>query len=77
MCMSTPKSSGTEAIINQLNQRNQGATLSTAKVASTTSEKKSNNRKVNSLRVPLKNTTDTSTTGVNTTDTVTGLNIPV
>ena len=34
-------------------------------------------RTVGSLRVPLANTTDTSTTGVNTDDTLTGLNITV
>lgn len=78
MCFSKPSVSTTattQAITEQLNKSN--ALLSNEKVASTTGEKSSTKRTVSSLRVPLKNTTNTSTTGVNTTDTASGLNIPV
>lgn len=64
-----------ETMKKQLNKNN--AVLSNEKTASTTGEKTSKKRTVSSLRVPLKNATDTSTTGVNTVDTTTGLNIPV
>lgn len=82
MCMSKP-SVNTSAIVQaqqevmkeQLNKNN--AVLSNERTASTTGEKTSTKRTINSLRVPFKNTTDTSTTGVNTADTTTGLNIPV
>lgn len=82
MCMSQP-SVNTAAIVQaqqetmkeQLNKSN--AVLSNEKTASTTGEKTSTKRTINSLRVPFKNTTDTSTTGINTADTTTGLNIPV
>lgn len=82
MCMSQP-SVNTSAIVQaqqevmkeQLNKNN--AVLSNERTASTTGEKTSTKRTINSLRVPFKNTTDTSTTGVNTADTTTGLNVPV
>ena len=82
MCMSKP-SVNTAAIVQaqqetmkeQLNKSN--AVLSNERTASTTGEKTSTKRTINSLRVPFKNMTDTSTTGVNTADTTTGLNIPV
>ena len=82
MCMSK-SSVNTSAIVQaqqevmkeQLNKNN--AVLSNERTASTTGEKTSTKRTINSLRVPFKNTTDTSTTGVNTADTTTGLNIPV
>lgn len=82
MCMSKP-SVNTAAVVQaqqevmkeQLNKNN--AVLSNEKTASTTGEKSSTKRTINSLRVPFKNMTDTSTTGVNTADTTTGLNIPV
>lgn len=82
MCMSKP-SVNTSAIAQaqqevmkeQLNKNN--AVLSNERTASTTGEKTSTKRTINSLRVPFKNTTDTSTTGVNTAETTTGLNIPV
>lgn len=82
MCMSKP-SVNTSAIVQaqqevmkeQLNKNN--AVLSNERTASTTGEKTSTKRTINFLRVPFKNTTDTSTTGVNTADTTTGLNIPV
>lgn len=64
-----------EVMKEQLNKNN--AVLSNERTASTTGEKTSTKRTINSLRVPFKNTTDTSTTGVNTADTTTGLNIPV
>lgn len=76
MCI--PKASGggsSTALLEQLNQG--GASLSNEKVASTTGEKTGKKRTVSSLRVPIKGKNDTSTTGVNTTDTTTGLNIPV
>lgn len=80
MCFIKPSGGGAAQTIipqtqEQLNKAN--ALLSNEKVASTTSEKETNKRTVNTLRVPLKNTTDTSTTGVNTAETTTGLNIPV
>lgn len=82
MCMSKPSVSSAavveaqqEAMKEQLNKSN--AILSNEKTASTTGEKTSNKRTINSLRVPLKGVTDTSTTGVNSVDTTTGLNIPV
>lgn len=62
-----------EVMKEQLNKSN--AVLSNEKTASTTGEKTSTKRTINSLRVPYKNTT--GSTGVNTTDTTTGLNIPV
>ena len=64
-----------EVMKEQLNKNN--AVLSNERTASTTGEKTSTKRTINSLRVPFKNTTDTSTTGVNTAETTTGLNIPV
>lgn len=57
----------------QLNKNN--VLLSNAETAKTTGEKVSNKRTVSSLRVPVK--TNTGTTGANTADTTTGLNIPV
>lgn len=78
MCMSKPSvntSAIQETMKKQLNKNN--AVLSNEKTASTTEEKTSKKRTINSLRVPLKNAADTSTTGVNTVDTTTGLNIPV
>ena len=75
MCMSSSSSSSSAELIEQLNKSN--AVLSTEKTAGATSEKTSTKRTVSSLRVPLANTTDTSTTGVNTNDTSTGLNITV
>lgn len=78
MCMSKPSvntSAIQETMKKQLNKNN--AVLSNEKTASTTGEKTSTKRTVSFLRVPLKNATDTSTTGVNTVDTTTGLNIPV
>lgn len=82
MCTSQP-SANTSAIVQaqqevmkeQLNKNN--AVLSNERTASTTGEKTSAKRTINSLRVPFKGLTNTSTTGVNTTDTTTGLNIPV
>lgn len=59
----------------QLNQGN--VTLSSEKTTRTVGEKEGKKRTVNSLRVPLKNTTETRRTGVNTADTSTGLNIPM
>jgi hypothetical protein len=64
-----------EVMKEQLNKSN--AVLSNERTASTTGEKISTKRTINSLRVPFKNTTDTSTTGINTANTTTGLNIPV
>lgn len=82
MCMSKPSVNNSaivqaqqEVMKEQLNKNN--AVLSNERTASTTGEKTSTKRTINSLRVPFKNTTDTSTTGVNTADTTTGLNIPV
>lgn len=78
MCM--PKASGggsSTAVLEQLNQVGNNVSLSNEKVASTTGEKTGKKRTVSSLRVPIKGKNDTSTTGVNTTDTTTGLNIPV
>lgn len=80
MCFSKPSGGGVVQTVipqtqDQLNKAN--ALLSNEKVASTTSEKETKKRTVNTLRVPLKSTTDTSTTGVNTAETTTGLNIPV
>lgn len=77
MCM--PKASGggsSTALLEQLNSGN-NVSLSNEKVASATGEKTGKKRTVSSLRVPIKGKNDTSTTGVNTTDTTTGLNIPV
>lgn len=59
----------------QLNKSN--ALLSNSEIARTTAEKKSNKRTVSSLRVPMKQATNEGTVGVNTADTITGLNIPV
>lgn len=77
MC-SVPKTD-TSAIVaaqqEQLNKSN--ALLSNAEAAKTTGEKTGNKRTVSSLRVPMKNQTNTGATGVNTADTTTGLNIPV
>ena len=64
-----------EQIKEQLNKNN--VLLSNQEVARTAEEKTTNKRTISSLRVPLKNQTSTGTTGVNTTDTTTGLNIPV
>lgn len=82
MCMSKPSvntasvvQAQQEVMKEQLNKSN--AVLSNEKTASTTGEKTSTKRTINSLRVPFKNTTDTSTTGINTADTAAGLNIPV
>ena len=76
MC-SIPSGGGgsTAAITQQLNKGN--ALLSNEEVARTTAEKTTRKRTVSSLRVPMKKQTETGTTGVNTTDTTTGLNIPV
>lgn len=77
--MCTPKASGggsSTALLEQLNSGN-NVSLSNEKVASTTGEKTGKKRTVSSLRVPIKSKNDTSTTGVNTTETATGLNIPV
>lgn len=82
MCISKP-SIDTSAVVQaqqevmkeQLNKNN--AVLSNEKTASTTGEKTGTKRTINSLRVPLKGKNNTSTTGINTTDTTTGLNIPV
>lgn len=73
MCMSKPKVE-TPKIVEQLNKNN--VVLSNEKTASATKEKVTTKRTLNSLRVPYKGITDTLT-GVNTTDTTTGLNIPV
>lgn len=82
MCISKPSGNASaivqaqqEVMKEQLNKSN--AVLSNERTASTTGEKTSTKRTINSLRVPFKNTTDTSSTGVNTADTTTGLNIPV
>jgi len=83
MCMSKPSVPNTSTIVQaqqeqikeQLNKSN--VLLSNEKVASTTGEKTGNKRTVSSLRIPMKKNTDTGTTGLNTTDTTTGLNIPV
>lgn len=75
MCLPKPSGGSSAAMVEQLNKGN--ALLSNEKVASTTDEKVSKKRTVSSLRVPMKNTTITGTTGINTTDTTTGLNIPV
>nr|DAN37753.1 MAG TPA: hypothetical protein [Caudoviricetes sp.] len=82
MCFSKPNMNTTavvqaqqEVMKEQLNKSN--AVLSNERTASTTGEKISTKRTINSLRVPFKNTTDTSTTGINTANTTTGLNIPV
>lgn len=71
MCMSAPSMPN---IPEQLNKGN--ATLSNEKVAQAAEEKKSTKRNISSLRVPMKSN-DTSTVGVNTNETATGLNIPV
>lgn len=77
MC-SVPKTD-TSAIVaaqkEQLNKNN--VLLSNSEVARTTGEKTGNKRTVSSLRVPMRNQTNTGATGVNTADTTTGLNIPV
>lgn len=82
MCFSKPNMNTTavvqaqqEVMKEQLNKSN--AVLSNERTASTTGEKTGTKRTINSLRVPFKNTTDTSTTGINTANTTTGLNIPV
>lgn len=64
-----------EQLKEQLNKNN--VLLSNSEVARTTGEKTGNKRTVSSLRVPMKNQTNTGATGVNTADTTTGLNIPV
>ena len=64
-----------EQLKEQLNKNN--VLLSNSEVARTTGEKTRNKRTVSSLRVPMKNQTNTGATGVNTADTTTGLNIPV
>lgn len=71
MCMSKPK---TPQIVEQLNKNN--VVLSNEKTASATKEKVTTKRTLNSLRVPYKGVTNTLT-GINTTDTTAGLNIPV
>lgn len=73
MCMSKPKVE-TPKIVEQLNKNN--VVLSNEKTASTTKEKQNTKRTMGSLRIPYKGVTDTLT-GVNTTDTTTGLNIPI
>lgn len=79
MCVPETPTINTQAIVEaqreQLNKNN--VTLSNEKTASTTGEKTNTKRTVSSLRVPLQNTTNTSSTGLNTTNTATGLNIPV
>lgn len=82
MCLSKPSidtsaiaQAQQEAIKEQLNRSN--SLLSNERTAETTGEKTSNKRTMNSLRVPLKGKYDTGSTGVNTTDTTTGLNIPI
>lgn len=57
----------------QLNKGN--ANLSSAATANTTGDKATQKKTVSSLRVPMKN--NQGTTGINTVDTTTGLNIPV
>lgn len=64
-----------EQLKEQLNKNN--VLLSNSEVAKTTGEKTRTKRTVSSLRVPMKNQTNTGATGVNTADTTTGLNIPV
>lgn len=64
-----------EQLKEQLNKNN--VLLSNSEVARTTGEKTVTKRTVSSLRVPMKNQTNTGATGVNTADTTTGLNIPV
>lgn len=64
-----------EQLKEQLNKNN--VLLSNSEVAKTTGEKTGTKRTVSSLRVPMKNQTNTGATGVNTADTTTGLNIPV
>ena len=64
-----------EQLKEQLNKNN--VLLSNSEVARTTGEKTGNKRTVSSLRVPMRNQTNTGATGVNTADTTTGLNIPV
>ena len=64
-----------EQLKEQLNKNN--VLLSNSEVARTTGEKAGNKRTVSSLRVPMRNQTNTGATGVNTADTTTGLNIPV
>lgn len=64
-----------EQLKEQLNKNN--VLLSNSEVTRTTGEKTGNKRTVSSLRVPMKNQTNTGATGVNTADTTTGLNIPV
>ena len=64
-----------EQLKEQLNKNN--VLLSNSEVARTTGEKTGNKRTVSSLRVPMKNQTNTGATGVNTAYTTTGLNIPV
>lgn len=59
----------------QLNKNN--VLLSNQEVARTTGEKTTPKRTISSLRVPMKNKTTEGIIGVNTTDTITGLNIPV
>ena len=76
MCSSKSYSSSSSTTTEELLEKT-NAVLSTEKTASTVAEKTSTKRTVSSLRVPLANTTDTSTTGVNTDDTLTGLNITV
>ncbi len=75
MCFSSPSIGSTDALTEQLNKNN--VLLSNEKVASKTGEKEGKKRTVSSLRIPLKKTTDVSSTGANTSDTTTGLNIPI
>lgn len=72
MCFSQPSMPDPS---EQLKKSN--AVLQNEQVAGTTTEKKSNKRTVSSLRIPLDKTNKTTNTGINTTDTTTGLNIPV
>lgn len=74
MC-NVPKASAPVMPVDQLNQG--PATLSNEKVATGTTEKDKPKRTVSSLRVPIKKQQNTNTTGVNTSDETTGLNIPV
>ena len=77
MC-SVPKTDTSAIVAAQQEQLNKShALLSNAEAAKTTGEKTGNKRTVSSLRVPMKNQTNTGATGVNTADTTTGLNIPV
>lgn len=79
MCVPKPDSSSSmlqqKLMEEQMAKAN--AKLSNEKTADSTGEKKGTKRTVTSLRVPVKEKTDTGSTGMNTSDTTAGLNIPI